>query len=278
MLRPKRRIFYLIILSLGLLITTGMPHVKSSTTSRNITALAWNVDGSKLALGFNDATVEIWDAATMQLSRSWQIGKIIMALAWNPINDPEHRNILAVGNSMGFIHFYDADTGNVLQVIDCCDVVDSLAWKPDGSLLASGSEVPFGPMTNYYVNTWNPTTGQLQGNVGGSDVGIAALAWSPDSNRIASSARDFEAIIWDAESGRSQVVFQGHTDLVIALAWDPIGAHNRLATGSQDHTTRLWNTETGQQIAVLPSGYATDVAFSPDGQWLAVAWDPVGNL
>ena len=46
-----------------------------------------------------------------------------------------------------------------------------------------------------------------------------------------------------------------------------------LAVGVDDGTVRLWDVESRQQVATLQKANAriSDIAFSPDGTWLAVA-------
>jgi WD40 repeat protein len=68
-----------------------------------------------------------------------------------------------------------------------------------------------------------------------------------------------------------QVVFRGHGDEVLGVAWSPDG--RCLATASYDRTVRIWATDTGNELTVLRGhdGWVQGVAWCPDGRRLATA-------
>ena len=56
--------------------------------------------------------------------------------------------------------------------------VDSVAWNPDGSRLASGSG-------DWMIRIWNPKTGALLQSFRESDGPVISVAWNPDGERLA---------------------------------------------------------------------------------------------
>jgi WD40 repeat protein len=62
-----------------------------------------------------------------------------------------------------------------------------------------------------------------------------------------------------------------HTGQVWSGSWSPDGT--RIASGSTDDTTRIWDATTGAELLTLPtpSNWEVSVAWSPDGQYLAVS-------
>lgn len=98
---------------------------------------------------------------------------------------------------------------------------------------------------------------------------VNGLAFSPDSQTLASGSFDGSIILWDVSSGEQQKILSGHWDGVRTVAYSPDGL--TLASGSDDKTIILWNTSTGakQQTLTGHKGIVFSVAFSPDGQTLA---------
>ncbi|KAJ5559388.1 hypothetical protein N7513_001787 [Penicillium frequentans] len=163
-----------------------------------------------------------------------------------------------------------------LQILEGhSDNVNSIAWSPDGSRLASAS----------YDDTariWDPATGQCISTLEGHSSLVMSIAWSPDGSRLASASYDDTTRIWDPATGESISTLKGHSRLVMSIAWSPDGS--RLASASYDDTARIWDPATGQCISILEGHRSSvmSIAWSPDGSRLASAsddftariWDP----
>lgn len=139
--------------------------------------------------------------------------------------------------------------------------VSSVAFSPDGSLLASAS-------SDNTIKLWNPATGQEMQTLRGHTFSVFKLAFSPDG-LLASASADSSIGLWNLDTGQEVHVLLKHTDYVQAVSFSQDGL--LLASGSWDRTVRLWNPSTGQELRIL-TGHTDKVValcFSQDSSLLA---------
>ncbi len=161
--------------------------------------------------------------------------------------------------------------------------VNAVTFSPDGGLLvtAAGSDPPTQGHRGKNGETlvWDVGRGTLAATLGWHRQAVLTAAVSPDGETLATGSRDQTVAIWnigrglwDAVVGVCEQSLHGHRGAVTALAFSPDGG--LLATGGDDQSIRLWDTREWRQVATLTATAraACQLAFSPDGRHLAVAW------
>ena len=137
----------------------------------------------------------------------------------------------------------------------------SVAFSPDGALLASGS-------ANGTVKLWNVSTRENIATLEGHTGSVVSLDFSTNGTLLASGARDNTVKLWNVATGAHVATLEGHTDGVFSLAFLPDGklASKAWADGG---TVKLWNVTTKSEISTFDTDANGTVAFSPDGAILA---------
>jgi WD40 repeat protein len=139
--------------------------------------------------------------------------------------------------------------------------VYSLAFNPDGTMLASGSN-------DQTIKLWDLHTGTPIRDLDGH-LWVRSVAVSPNGTTVASAGGDRTVRIWDTRTGEEIRAIEAHEGDISSVLFVP-NSH-MLVTASWDYTTKLWNMRTGNKIRTLVGhrGLVNCVAVSPNGQILA---------
>lgn len=204
----------------------------------------------------------------------------------NVLFSPDGRT-LAI-SEFNTVMLFDVATGTLLHTIDGHvgrpQNVESMAFSPDSSLLATGS-------VHYSLGKgelflWNVTTGQRKKNFIEHVGNVYSLSFSPDGKILAVGIDDTVHLM-DAATGEISNIFPRKGRNVYSLSFSPDG--KILATGSDDKV-RLWDVATGTIRTTFDTIFQEhtpniwNVKFSPNGKTLAASiyntvhlWDVATN-
>jgi WD40 repeat protein/transcriptional regulator with XRE-family HTH domain len=174
----------------------------------------------------------------------------------------------AAGGMQGVVRVW-REEGKTLHLIwqAHTDVVQSLAFSPDGRMLASGSII------DDSVKLWDMESGALLWVDWRHDP--HTLAFSPDSSLLACSGMGVTVRLWDTKTGTALQNLE-HPSHVFTVAWSPDGS--LLASSCADGQLRLWERQEArpgvcvehlQLSTSWEASPAWNLAFAPDGRTLA---------
>ena len=138
----------------------------------------------------------------------------------------------------------------------------SIAFHPDGEILASGSR-------DNTIRIWDVATGRTQIVIREHQGDVLSVAFNFDGSLLASGSQDRTIRLWDPTTGDAIRTLPGHESGVRTLTFSPDG--RTIASGSLDSTVRVWKVASGELIRTFVGHTSSvrTVAFSPDGSTIA---------
>jgi len=224
-----------------------------TTATALVKSLAFSADGKTLASGHGFNKIYLWEVATSKPKAILQRDEraIIQSVAFSPDGS---LLAAAMGNSgqdtwvtSAGIRIWTVATGREKAFLKGhTGPVNSVAFGPDGRILASGS-------FDNTIRLWDVATGKNTATMkavpkisvtvnGSSTVGVAvsanSIAFSPDGKTLAVGNGDETVGLWDVATRKRITDLPGHIGLT-TVAFSPDG--KLLAVGNYDGTIKLWD-------------------------------------
>jgi WD40 repeat protein len=203
-------------------------------------AIAFSPDGQTLASGHHaDSTVKNWNLSNGELLHAlrghvWAVNSV----AFSPDG-----NIFVSGGADSNIKIWNSRTGREIRNLNgpsgwfslaqsfiSDKSVHSVAFSPDGQILASGGD-------KQPIQLWRLSNGELRSSLEGHSGSVHSVAFSPDGQTLASGSADRTIRIWDLVTGEPSHTLE-HSDTVYSVAFSPDG--QTLISGSKDRTIKIW--------------------------------------
>ena len=151
------------------------------------------------------------------------------------------------------------------QLATSNDLVQSLAWSPDGQRLASGGFRG--------IRLWDVGSGQVVTEIKGLSGRVTASTFSPDGSTLIAADGDVASTgmirVWKMPDGEPIASWAAHDDSILSIDVSRDG--KLLATAGADRLAKVWDLSTRKEIAKLEghAGPVVAVAISADGAQLA---------
>lgn len=195
---------------------------------------------------------------------------------WGIALHPDGTRLASAGDVS--VRLWDTATRQTTSVLNTDDAVLSMAWSPDGAMIAVGS-------VDGTVTFWTIATGQVMTRTACTGL-VRSVAFNPRGDTVATSGfdrvdppGDANAIVrlWDVATGQDALLSErtaGQGNRLVGygygVAFHPAG-HLLAASGERDGSLYLWDLPTGRltELPGHPELSILQLAFSPDGRTLA---------
>jgi WD40 repeat protein/transcriptional regulator with XRE-family HTH domain len=239
---------------------TGKRFASITSRSSGPTIVDFNPDGSLLASGGRDGSVELWQVNGEDHP---QYIKMLMGLRHHiSIISLSDQGLLAAFSEGENIHIWNVESGKLLRVVEGYSrMVGIVAFSPDGKLLLQGD-------ASGKIRIWDMHKQQYIASIQGHTGPIWVIACNPNGKSFATAGDDRSIRLWDIDSLNCIKTYAGFRGPIFNMAFNNEGTV--IATGGVSHWIRLWD-------ASLEGGALELGRLATHDDVWAVEFDPSGK-
>jgi len=227
---------------------------------------AWNPMKDLLASGSGDSTARIWNMTQAGAEASVEVlkhciqmegrevpsNKDVTSLDWNCDG-----NLLATGSYDGYARIWST-TGKLEKTLgQHKGPIFALKWNKTGNYILSAG-------VDRTTIIWDSATGNCKQQFAFHSAPALDVDWKSEES-FASCSTDKQIHVCQLGQDRPVKSFQGHTNEVNAIKWDPQGKF--LASCSDDMTLKIWSMDRDNSVHDL-SAHQKEI--------YTIKWSPTG--
>lgn len=224
-------------------------------------------DGQLAAATSHDQSIQLWNTHNGDSSFTFEghHSTSVSSLIFSPNGD-----LIASRLEVDGAEIWNTRTGEcVATFTDRSDIPGTMAFAPNGELLASGG---YGPP--HCLRLWDVLAGCLRFNLKGHSDHIETVVFSPNSRLVAGGSWDPTVLLWDTETGeciltipclslKPRIEFLTGIDAVFVdgiahetgstkMTQAEIASQGRLLSDLQVDSSREWVTKSSERLLWLP--------------------------
>jgi serine/threonine protein kinase len=235
----------------------------------SVVCTAISPDGSMIALGKKEGTVDILSFKTGEIEKSFTANGKIQAVAFNPDNTS-----ITFGSSTGTLQTNSLVTGRQQSAVnegigpitavtyfdqhddfvsggadgkirfwaaggkECIHIAEAHALPVTTLSPADNGRIFLSAAADRNVKVWDRQTGQCMKSIEAHDDAISAALMLPESKYFISGSDDDILKIWDLEQGKCRLTLDGRGDGITSLA--PGSSPHLFLSGRQDGAVVIW--------------------------------------
>jgi WD40 repeat protein len=239
-----------------------------------------SLDGLHLATAGRDRVVQLWDLDSMRKIFSFDtFSDVVSDVQFSPDS-----SVLAVSSFNLDVHglrqtspirLWNTETGTLaLELVPQVGPIQTISFSPDGAFLVGGGSSG--------AEIWNLSTGDLVTIFSHEDIiPVSSLDFSSDGTWLAVGGITGMVYVWNVVSHELLATWD-FQDLLRDIVFEPDG--NFIAVSGLNGMIQFWNYLNGTQRVFRsaddyyqPGGNLLNIAFSPNGLFLALALSSVND-
>lgn len=248
----------------------------------SVVAIAFSPDGKVFASASRDGTVKFWDTSELRQEFAVNLNYPPISISFSP--DCQWLVIGSYGGEVSFCYLTDRKIVKALKLGQ--EIVQAVAFSPDGKFLAFGSGVWDQSERRFAtgkLRVWQAADEEFTCGWEDFPSPVNSIAFSPDGSLLAASSWDGKVRVFRVSDWSRRYTLTAYTGWVRCIAFSPDG--KLLAAAGFSYSPMgswwetpipLWRAEDGFPMGSLKAGVwgfirghrgpINSIAFSPNGQ------------